>query len=135
MRPGYFLTVLITIVIAPATLALTVVGAPEASLASSGSASDVAQASAKASAPCSKHALEAAMKRAHSHARIATKHSFGCGRGFAYAFAIVGRGTTAFEENLLFRASGRRWNVVSRAKYCNKPVVPERVKKAVCFSS
>jgi hypothetical protein len=89
----------------------------------------------KATAPCTKRALESAMRRAKSHARIARNHAFGCERGFAYAFAIVGSGGGGFEENLLFRASGRRWQVVSRAKYCKKPAVPQRVKKAVCFSS
>jgi hypothetical protein len=89
----------------------------------------------KASAPCTKRALEAAMRRAHSRARLATKHSFGCARGFAYAFAIVGSRANGYEENLLFRATGRRWRVVSRAKYCNKPAVPARIKKAVCNSS
>jgi hypothetical protein len=86
---------------------------------------------ASASAPCTKRALEAAMRRGHTHAHIATKHAFGCGGGFAYAFAV----TAGFEENLLFKAAGRRWNVVSRAKYCKKSVVPKRIKKAVCNSS
>jgi hypothetical protein len=89
----------------------------------------------RASAPCTKRALEAAMKRGRTHARLASKHSFGCSGGFAYAFAIAATGKAGFEENLLFKAAGRRWNVVSRAKYCKKPVVPARIKKAVCFSS
>lgn len=90
---------------------------------------------ASVGAPCTKRALEAAMRAAHSHARIASKRAFACDRGFAYAFAVVGSGGGGYEENLLFRAHGRRWKVVSRATYCNKPIVPARIKRAVCYSS
>ena len=131
MRIGIMVCGLTALVVALGTLV------PVAQSASGGSSQtgNLTVRSSKATAPCTKRALEAAMRRAKSHARIARKHAFGCGSGFAYAFAIVGSGPAAFEENLLFRASGRRWQVVSRAKYCNKPAVPKRIKKAVCFSS
>jgi hypothetical protein len=135
VRVGLLTCGLIALVIALGSLLPMAPSAPGASLARAAAVYEVTDHSGKASAPCTKRALEAAMRRAHSHARVATKHSFGCARGFAYAFAIVGSGAVSYEENLLFRASGRRWRVVSRAKYCNKPAVPARIKKAVCYSS
>jgi hypothetical protein len=135
MRIGLVVSGLIAVVIGLAGLGPLRSGTPGTSVASAASVHTLTDRSGKASAPCTKRALEAGMRRAHSHARIVSKRAFGCARGFAYAFAIVGSGPSSFEENLLFRAAGRRWNVVSRAKYCKKPVVPERIKKAVCNSS
>jgi len=125
----------VALTVALASLTSMSPGAPGAGVARAAAVSSATDASGKTSAPCTKRALETAMRHAQSHARIARKNAFGCSGGFAYAFAIAGSGPAAFEENLLFRASGRRWKVVSRAKYCNKPVVPARIKKAVCFSS
>ena len=135
MRIGLVVCGLTGLVIALASLVLMAPSAPASSITSVASVYRATDHPSKASTPCTKRTLEAAMRRAHSHARVATKHSFGCDRGFAYAFAIVGSGAKGYEENLLFRASGRRWKVVSRAKYCNKPAVPARIKKAVCYSS
>ena len=135
MRIGLVVSALTGLVIALASLVPMAPSAPGSGLRSVASVYVVTDRPSKASAPCTKRALEVAMRRAHSHARVATTHSFGCARGFAYAFAIVGSGVKGYEENLLFRANGRRWKVVSRAKYCNKPAVPARIKKAVCYST
>jgi hypothetical protein len=135
MRVGLVVCGLIALVGGVASLGPGNSGASGASVARAASVHNVTDRSGKTSAPCTKRALEAAMRRAHAHARVASKRAFGCSGGFAYAFAIVGSGSTGFEENLLFRASGRRWKVVSRARYCSKSIVPTRIKKAVCNSS
>lgn len=135
MRTGLVVCGLVGLITALASIVPTTTSASRPSVARPAPAQGAADRTSRAGAPCTKRALEAAIRRAHAHARIATKHAFGCARGFAYAFAITGTGAHGFEENLLFRASGRRWNLVSRAKYCKKPIVPTRVKKAVCFSS
>jgi len=128
MRIGRVAGGLIALMATLAAMVAVLPSSPGTSLAS------VASVSA-ASAPCTKRALEGAMRRAHTKARIATPRAFGCARGFAYAFAVVGSGTVGYEENLLFRASRGRWKVVSRARYCKQPIVPARIKKAVCYSS
>lgn len=135
MRIGLIVCGLTGLLITMASLVPMAPSAPGSSITSVAAVHGVTDRPSKASAPCTKRALEAAMRRAHSHARVATKHSFGCAGGFAYAFAVAGSGAGGYEENLLFRANGRRWKVVSRAKYCNKPAVPARIKKAVCYSS
>ena len=89
---------------------------------------------ATAGPPCTKTALETAIRQSNQDAHITSNKAFGCESGWAYAFALFGSRTQGFEGNLLFKANGMSWKVVSRATYCPKSEVPTHVKKAVCYS-
>jgi hypothetical protein len=89
--------------------------------------------SAAQSPPCSKGALEAAMRRGHVKGSIRSNLAFGCEGRFAFAFAATG-GPHGFDFNLLFKAGSTRWNVVPRATYCKRSEVPRRIKRLACSS-
>lgn len=88
-------------------------------------------ASAAASAPCTKSALTAGLRRGKLHGRI-DGNAFGCAGRFAYAAVIVGAGNEEVEITVLFRASARHWEVASRAKYCENGAVPAKIRQPAC---
>jgi hypothetical protein len=83
------------------------------------------------SAPCTKPALTAGLRRGKLHGSI-DGHGFGCAGRFAFAAVLVGSGNEAVEITVLFRADAGRWQVASRAKYCENGSVPAKIRRPAC---
>jgi hypothetical protein len=81
--------------------------------------------------PCTRPALTAALERAEHKRSLAPSFLAGglvCAGNYARAiYEVVYGPGTGDDEVVVFRAKGRRWQVVSRAKVCVTGEVPARI--------
>jgi hypothetical protein len=86
---------------------------------------------AQASAPCTKRALTAGLRRGKPRGRI-PRNDFGCAGRFAFAAVVVAARNNAVEITVLFHAVAGHWAVASRGKYCEDGEVPAKIRQPAC---
>jgi hypothetical protein len=84
--------------------------------------------------PCTKKALNAALKRGgakETQGRVTG--NIGCVKGWAYADIAVGHGKNGFDAIALYKAKNGQWSTVSRGKYCpKKSTLPKKIYNGAC---
>jgi hypothetical protein len=94
--------------------------------------------SASSAAPCTAAAITAAARAvdgANFDGLDPSSPSFGCSGRFAYAFAIVGSGTTKNGVTILFMATNGTWQPVNRGIFCQNGSVPQEIYQQACESN
>jgi hypothetical protein len=100
---------------------------------SSGTGHHQPPASPKSTAPCTKKALSAGLRRGADPLPNATFGApFGCAGGFAYSRGVtVGRDAIV----VLFIAHSGRWETADRSKYCLSHQLPAKIYQGGCTTS
>jgi hypothetical protein len=84
--------------------------------------------------PCTKKALNAALKRGTAkEPKGRVTGGIGCTKGWAYADIAVGHGSAGFDAIALYKAKNGKWSTVSRGVYCpKKNVLPKKIFNGAC---